>query len=200
MKTLNAIPSQDWPSKRMLGEFLFHKFRTVRRLERVIDKIKRSPENSSMRDFDYLWGRLQEFLVEEREDVNARSIELSLKSPKKSSAPKTGTPAVPAKAAPATQPNVAAAVGAPAPPKAAAKKAGAKSPPKGKSKGTGKSLTPAEKAKTPCIFHQVAFMVQSANIHMPKPHLQRSRSPILSLSPKLHPCPKSQLLLQSLRH
>ena len=40
MKTLNAIPSQDWPSKRMLGEFLFHKLRTVRRLERVIDEIK----------------------------------------------------------------------------------------------------------------------------------------------------------------
>ena len=44
LKTLNAIPLQDWPSKRMLGEFLFHKLRTVRRLERVIDEIKRSPE------------------------------------------------------------------------------------------------------------------------------------------------------------
>ena len=53
----------------MLGEFWFHKLRTVRRLERVIDEIKRSGENSSMRDFDYLWGRLQVFLVEEREDV-----------------------------------------------------------------------------------------------------------------------------------
>ena len=68
---------------RMLGEFLFHELRTVRRLERVIE-IKRSLENSSIRDFDYPWGRLQEFLTEEREDVNARSIELSLKSPKKS--------------------------------------------------------------------------------------------------------------------
>ena len=157
----------------MLGEFLFHKLRTVRRLERVIDEIKRSPENSSMRDFDYLCGRLQEFLVEEREDVNARSIELSLKSPKKSSAPKTGTPAVPAKAAPATQPNVAAAVGAPAPPKAAAKKAGAKSPPKGKSKGTGKSLTPAEKAKTPCIFHQMP----SGCIHGAKCQYSHAKAP-----------------------
>ena len=45
---------QDWPGKRMLGEFLSHKFRTVRRLERAIDEIKRSPENCSMRDFDYL--------------------------------------------------------------------------------------------------------------------------------------------------
>ena len=70
----------DWPSKRILGEFLFHKVRTVRRLERVIDETKRSPENFSMRDFDYLWGRLQKFLTEEREDVNAGAIELSLKA------------------------------------------------------------------------------------------------------------------------
>ena len=49
-----------------------------RRLERVTDEIKRSPENSVMREFDYLRGKLQEFLVEEREDVNARSIEQSL--------------------------------------------------------------------------------------------------------------------------
>ena len=138
MTTLNAIPSQDWPSKRMLGEFLFHKLRTVRKLERAIDEIKRSPENSSMRDFDYLWGRLQEFLIEEREDVNARSIELSLKSPKKSSSAKTATPAVPAKATPATPPAIATAVEAPAPPKAAAEEAGAKTPPKRGSKGTDK--------------------------------------------------------------
>ena len=52
MKALNAIPSQDRPNKRMLGEFLFHKLRTVRRLERIIDEIKRPPETSSMRDFD----------------------------------------------------------------------------------------------------------------------------------------------------
>ena len=109
------------PNKRMLGEFLFHKLRAVRRLEGVIDEIKRSPENFSMRDFDYLWGRLQEFLVEDREDVNARSIELSLKSQKKSVSSKAGTPAVPAKAAPATPPAVAAAVETPAPPKADAK-------------------------------------------------------------------------------
>lgn len=40
MKTFNSTPSQDWPNKRMLGEFLFHKLRTVRRLERVVDEIK----------------------------------------------------------------------------------------------------------------------------------------------------------------
>ena len=49
------------------------------KLERAIDEIKRSAYSSELRDFDFLWGRLQEHLVEEREDTNARSIELSLK-------------------------------------------------------------------------------------------------------------------------
>ena len=69
MTVLNQIPSEQWPNQRMLGEFLFHKLRTVRRLERVIDDIKRSPDDSTMCEFNYLWGKLQEFLVEEREDV-----------------------------------------------------------------------------------------------------------------------------------
>ena len=43
MRVLNQIPSDQWPNQRMLGEFLFHKLRTVRRWERVIDEIKRSP-------------------------------------------------------------------------------------------------------------------------------------------------------------
>jgi hypothetical protein len=96
----------------MLGEFLFHKLRTVRRLERVIDEIKRSPDDSTMREFNYLWGRLQEFLVEEREDVNARSIEQSLRTKKKEEKPKAKTPAVPAKASPAKA-SAAAAISAP---------------------------------------------------------------------------------------
>ena len=67
MKVFNSIPHEEWPNKRMLGEFLFHKLRTVRRLERVIDEIKRSSGDSPLRDFDFLWSRLQEFLVEEME-------------------------------------------------------------------------------------------------------------------------------------
>ena len=117
----------------------------MRRLERVIDEIKRSPDGSTLRDFDYLWSRLQEFLVEEREDANARSIEQSLKSPKKSAA-------VPAKAAPTASVNASAAA---APSKAVPKKTDAKSSPKGKGKGHGKPLTVEEKAKMPCIFHQM---------------------------------------------
>ena len=52
MKVLNSIPHEQWPNQRMLGEFLFHKLRTVRRLERVIDEIKRSPDGSTLRDFE----------------------------------------------------------------------------------------------------------------------------------------------------
>jgi len=53
MKVFNSIPHEEWPNKRMLGEFLFHKLRTVRRLERVIDEIKRSSGDSPLRDFDF---------------------------------------------------------------------------------------------------------------------------------------------------
>ena len=71
------------------------------KLERAIDEIKRSAYSSELRDFDFLWGRLQEHLVEEREDTNARSIELSLKpkSWKKDSKEKSNPLANPAKAA-----------------------------------------------------------------------------------------------------
>jgi hypothetical protein len=61
MKVLDQIPSRQWPNQRMLGEFLFHKLRIARRLERVIDEIKRSPDDSAMREFSYFWGQLQEF-------------------------------------------------------------------------------------------------------------------------------------------
>lgn len=111
----------------MLGAFLFHKLRTVRRLERVIDEIKRSPDGSHLRDFDHLWGKLQEFLVEEREDANARSIEQSLKGPKKTvTDPKAKALGTPAKAAPVVPTKASA---APAAPKAVPKKADAKAPP-----------------------------------------------------------------------
>jgi len=89
-----------------------------------------------------------------------------LKSPKKSAnIPKAKAPAVPAKAAPAAPTNANAAA---APSKAVPKKTEIKSPPKPKSKGLwahptgsifvrghGKPLSAEEKAKTPCIFHQM---------------------------------------------
>lgn len=74
MKTLNSIDPTDWPQPRMLGEWLFHRLRNLPKLERTSGEIERSDAASSLHDFDFLWGRLQEHLVEEMEDVNARSI------------------------------------------------------------------------------------------------------------------------------
>lgn len=64
MRVFNSIPRDHWPSQRMMGEILLHKLRTVRPLERVMDEIKGASEASSLRDFDYIWTRLREFLVE----------------------------------------------------------------------------------------------------------------------------------------
>ncbi len=133
----------------------------VRRLERVIDEIKRSPDNSSLRDFDFLWSRLQEFLVEEREDANAKSVEQSLRSSKKiprdpkdpkSTAKVAGAPAkaVPPKASPPGGDKTSPALVAD--PKSNPKGKGEKGKGKGKSKAP---LTAEEKAKTPCIFFQM---------------------------------------------
>ena len=113
----------------MMGEWLFHQLRQVRKLERTIDEIKRSDAQSPLRDFDHLWNRLQEHLLEEREDINAQSIENLLKS----SLPKKLQPtSAPAAIASSSEP---------------------KTSPKGKAKGKGKAMTAEQKAKTACIFH-----------------------------------------------
>ena len=159
MYVLNSIPQEDWPSRRMLGEWLFHRLKQVRKLERVIDIIKRSAADSHKRGFEYLWDYLQEFLVEEREDQNALSIEAALKpkglreqkpNPKIGGAP---AKAIPPKSAPASVDKSAPALAAD--PKAGPKGKGDKGE-KGKGKGKGKNpLTADEKAKTPCIFFQM---------------------------------------------
>ena len=190
MRVLNSIPRSQWPSQRMMGEFLFHKLRTVRRLERIIDEVKRSPETSSLRDFDFLWTKLQEFLVEEREDINARSIEQSLRSPKK----KDVSPNVP-------KPSKAKAIAAPAKTTSndsqaessvrAAPASPAKSKPKdppakkeGKGGQKGKTLTAEQKAKTPCIF----FQMQTGCLHGDKcQYLHEKRDSSSASQPKTKP-------------
>ena len=159
MYVLNSIPQEDWPSRRMLGEWLFHRLKQVRKLERVIDSIKRSAADSHRRDFEYLWDYLQEFLVEEREDQNALSIEASLKpkNPREQKPPPkvSGAPAkaIPPKAAPESGDKSAPALAAD--PKGGPKGKGDKGE-KGKGKGKGKApLTAEEKSKTPCIFFQM---------------------------------------------
>ena len=96
LRTWNSVPQEDWLSQRIMGEWLFHRLRQDRKLERTIDEIKRSDALSPLRDFDHLWNRLQEHLLEEREDINAQSIENLLGSslPKKSQPDKpTSAPA-----------------------------------------------------------------------------------------------------------
>eukprot|EP00435_Cladocopium_sp_Y103_P009465 s2216_g2.t1 len=169
MRTLNSIPSEDWPSKRMLGEWLFHQLRNVRKLERTIDQIKRSDPLSHERDVSFLWERLQQLLVEEREDLNARAIEQPLKNPKKSGQPSNKTPAVPAKASPAV-PSVSAAVSNPSPPPKTAN------------------------AEAPCIF----FQMPSGCIHGDQCSYSHVKSPPpanaeVDSNPKAKPKPKPKV-------
>ena len=164
MYVSNSIPQEDWPSRRMLGEWLFHCLKQVRKLERVIDDIKRPASNSHKRDFDFLWDYLQEFLVEEREDQNALKPKV-LRDPKPT--PKVGgAPAktVPPKSGPSGGDKSAPALAADPNPKPKAKggkgEKGDKDKDKGKGKGKSKApLTAEEKAKTPCIFFQMPIVV-----------------------------------------
>ena len=98
------------------------------------DQIKRSDALSLLRDIDHPWNRLRGHLLEEKEDINAQSIENLLKSslPKKLQPDKPTS--APAAIAPSSEP---------------------KTPPKGKAKGKGKAMTAEQKAKTACIFHRM---------------------------------------------
>ncbi len=156
MYVLNSIPQEDWPGRRMLGEWLFHRLKQVRKLGRVIEEIKRSASNSHKRDFEYLWVYLQEYLVEEREDQNALSIESALKTkapkdtkptPKVAGAPAKAVPPKPSPPGNGKSPPALV-----ADPKPAPKAKGEK----GKGKGKGKTPLAAEqKSKTPCVFFQM---------------------------------------------
>ena len=128
------MPQEDWPSQRVMGEWLFHRLRQAPKLERTIDEIKRSDAQSPLRDFDHLWNRLREHLLEEREDINAQSIENLLRS----SLPKKSQPDKPTSA-----------------PAAIAPSSESKTSPKGKAKGKGKAMTAEQKAKTACIFYRM---------------------------------------------
>eukprot|EP00435_Cladocopium_sp_Y103_P050526 s2742_g15.t1 len=140
MYVLNSIPESDWPNACMLGEWLFHRLKSVRKLERTMDEIKRSPTTSEMRDFDFLWSRLQELLVEEREDINAKSVGQMLLRPGSEKVQPTSK----VKAATAS-----ASVAPKAEPKGERKKGA------GKDKVKGSALSAEQKSKTPCIFHKM---------------------------------------------
>ena len=146
-----------------MGEWLFHRVKRLRKLERYIEDIRESSSSSTRRDFDFLWGKIQDVLVQDREDANVRSmlgyLAPSAKNPKKAAAKADAIPPPPK---PPTTPSPAAPKGLaapPAPPKAETPGVPApKFPPKAKAKAKSKakSLSDEEKAKIPCIFHPMS--------------------------------------------
>ena len=67
-----AVPVAQRPDARLMGEWPFHRVKPPRKLERYIEDIRES--GSSRRDFDFLWGKIQDVLVQDREDANVRSM------------------------------------------------------------------------------------------------------------------------------
>ena len=71
---LGAVPVAQRPDARLMGEWLFHRVKHLRKLEMYIEDIGESSSGSSRRDFDFLWGKIQDVLVQDREDANVRSM------------------------------------------------------------------------------------------------------------------------------
>ena len=159
---LSAIPIGQRPDDRLTGEWLFHRVKHIRKLERVIEDIRESGSTSYRREWSYLWDKIQDLIVQDREDSNAQSVLKSLQS----AAPAPKTKAVPAidggngktKAPPPAAPKTKAAptrVDPPPTPIAPGAPAPNATKPKAKAKAKAKAMTDAEKAKTPCIFFQM---------------------------------------------
>ena len=71
---LGALPVAQRPDSRLMGEWLSHRVKHFRKLERYIEHIREFSSGSSRRDFDFLWGKIQDVLVQDREDANMRSM------------------------------------------------------------------------------------------------------------------------------
>ena len=110
---LSAIPIGQRPDDRLTGERLFHRVKHIRKLERVIEDIRESGSTSYRREWSYLWEKIQDLIVQDREDSNAQSVLKSLQSatpaPKTKAVPaidggsgktKVSPPAAPSKAVP----------------------------------------------------------------------------------------------------
>ena len=165
---LSAIPIGQRPDDRLTGEWLFRRVKHIRKLERVIEDMRESGSTSYRREWPYLWEKIQDLIVQDREDSSAQSVLKPLQSatpaPKTKAVPaidggsrksKVSPPAAPSKTVPPKvdpsppppppRPPPPIASGAPAP--------NAKA--KTKAKAKAKAMTDAEKAKTPCIFFQM---------------------------------------------
>ena len=105
-----AVPVAQRPDARLMGEWLFHRVKHLRKLERYIEDIRESSSSSTRRDFDFLWGKIQDVLVQDREHANVRSmlgyLAPSAKNPKGAAAkadaipPPPKPPATPSTAVP----------------------------------------------------------------------------------------------------
>ncbi|OLP93635.1 hypothetical protein AK812_SmicGene24425 [Symbiodinium microadriaticum] len=89
---LSAIPVGQRPDDRLTGEWLFHRVKHIRKLERVIEDIRDSASTSHRREWAYLWDKIQDLIVQDREDSNAQSVLKSLQA----ATPQAKTKAVPA--------------------------------------------------------------------------------------------------------
>ena len=146
---LYSIPIGQRPDDRLTGEWLFHRVKHIRKLERVIDDIRESAPESRRREWSYLWNKIQDVIVQEREDTNAQSVIKSLQI----AAPQAKARGVPAETEepPRSPPEPK------TPPEAPVSTTPAPTPePEARAKPKAKSMSDAEKAKTPCIFFRMA--------------------------------------------
>ena len=149
------IPTGQCPDDRLTGEWLFHRVKHIRKLERVVEDIRESAKDSRRREWDYLWEKIQDILIQDREDSNALSVFRSLQTatPSKAKAAAVEAQSAKAKALAAAEKQ---APPLPPPPKAEAPGTPAPTPkPKPKPKAKAKAMTDAENAKAPCIFFRM---------------------------------------------
>ena len=116
---------------------MYHKWKGVRKLERVIARIRDSESDTPLREFAFLFGELRRVLLEVREDRNAKSVQDSLLGGKAA----TKAPNTAKKPLQTPLPALA------APPKAPA----SKQPPQPKRPST-KGMTAQEQAQIQCVF------------------------------------------------
>ena len=143
-----------------MGEWLFHRVKHLRKLGRYTEDIRESSSGSSGRDFDFLWGKIQDVLVQDREDANVRSmlgyLAPSVKNPKRAAAKADAIPPPPKPEMKPPAPDPKGLAAPPAPPKAETPGVPAPDfPPRAKAKSKAKSISDEEKAKIPCIFHRM---------------------------------------------
>ena len=127
---LNSIPPELQPSELTRYTWLYSRLKKVRMMQRHIDRIKDSRQNSHVRCWEWLFNKLKTTLLEMKEDQNEESIRTALQSQAKAKPKPKGTVAQTGEGEEASQ----SAAAAKAKPKAKPKPKPSNSP-KGSSKG-----------------------------------------------------------------